>query len=274
MHYAFFKKSTQNAKPQRCAKLKICVLFFLFLFLGNNLHAYAPNPYVNPEVWNKVSPFFLPEDHPIKPRLDKIFLGKRVTQDSHTLKAAGFKKNKPPKPDHAIVSKHSKLKGYLVKLFADEQPSLDRWEDWYNRILSAYYIQKAIDRHNFHHLFKVPKKWIYPLPAETSPSAEYSHRQNFILVVEDMKLVSMEENLDMWKHDMTLSGLKVIYTILQEEGLIDSVYPDNLSFSQDGRLAFVDTQHSHIWPVPFERLSRYLSSKMRAHWNILIANGK
>ncbi len=252
----------------------LCTFVFGIIFLFSTIEGIYPrNPYVDEALWNDLEPYFLPEDMPVKAKLDKIFTASRVTQNLPALKVAGFKIPRLRKFAKVIVAKHPKVKGYVLKLFTDDNYLDNEWFDWKRRILGAHYIQETIDRLGYQHLFKVPKKWIYPLPTEPGPTPG-SIRKNFILVVEDMRIFSSSRNLSWWKSvAMTEELMDSIYIVFQECGLADSVYPDNLCFSRDRKMAFVDTQHFTVWPVPFFKLLPYFSSKKQQYWQSLMDHG-
>lgn len=226
--------------------------------------------FMTTDVWALLEPYLLPGDHPIKHKLDRLFQKKRVTQSLDLFEQAGFRGAEMRKPTNIVVGKHPDFSGYLFKVFLDTQPPLCDWAYWLKRIEGAQSIQACIQQHGFQH-FRVPQKWIYPLPDEPSPpnTSQY-HRKNFILIVEDMDILSKEENLRAFKKKMTPQILQELHTILTEEGLIGSVYPKNIPFTRQGDLAFIDTEHHHIQPVPYHKLTHFLSSEMKRYWQTLI----
>lgn len=227
---------------------------------------YERSPYVDLDIWQSIYPFLLPEDHPIKPVLDKIFSQERVTLNKKTLKKAGFEDIIEGQYSHAIVAKHRKLQGYLVKLYTDEYIGLDEWSQFQSRILGSLQLKQSIDKHGYNNLFKVPRKWIYPLPANPSPPENCTHR-NFILVVEDMKVLSRKVNEGQWRSQhVTKKLLDALYIILEENGLLDGAMPENAPFSNDGKIAFIDTEHCNVWPVRYVRLNRHLTESMAQYW--------
>jgi hypothetical protein len=252
---------------------KICIYFVLILFVSGGYAEYPRNPHIDDATWNDLQPYFLPETMPIKPKLDKIF-SKRATQSRKSLESADFKLPATiRKPNHPLVIKHPKLKGYLLKLFTDDNGFVDAHVDWKRRIIGAHYVREAIERLGYKKLFKVPHKWIYPIPHEP-PVIPGSYRQNFLLVVEDMHIFKSGDNKGWWKSiAMNKELVDAIFTIFQDVGLSDSVYPDNLPFSHDRRMAFVDTQHYHKWPIHFEKLLPYFSFQMQAYWSKVIQYG-
>jgi len=68
---------------------------------------------------------------------------------------------------------------------------------------------------------------------------------------------------------MTKEKAQAIRVILLEVGLSDSVYAFNLPFTKKGKIAVIDTEYYHIWPVHLERLTNYFSSPMRTYWQSL-----
>lgn len=253
-------------------------LFDEFLIEANGQSPYcaflttAMNPLVEADIWQRLEPYFLPDQHPIKSKLDHLFQKKRVTQSRQMFEAAGFVKIKRREPTNLIIGRHPDLTGYLLKVYLDTQPPVCEWCNWLKRIEGAHSIRVCLKRHRFQH-FAVPKKWIYPLPEEPSPPSHY-HRKNFILVVEDMRILKGEDNRQAFKDKITPEILEELYIILTEEGLIDSVYLDNIPFTKSGKIAFIDTEHHHLQPVKYEKLTRYLSTDMQAYWHAIIGRNQ
>jgi len=240
--------------------------FLLFMLCIISLEsAYVRPPSVEVAVWRKLSPHFLPESHPLKPKLDKLFLTSRVVQTSETLLEAGFENPYPRPFSLTIVTKHPKLKGYIFKLFTDSQ-EIEEWPFLHQRLRGAHLVRKAIKKHGFEEYFKVPEKWIYPLRADPE-SLSHVHKTYFILIAEDMNVLKKMHNYAQWAGaTMTPKHLDAFYTIVQEVGLSDSVHAFNAPFCKDGKIAFIDTQHFHTWPVPLQNLTRYLTKRLQPYW--------
>lgn len=259
----------------------------LFTFLSANpledyaiysLHRHMPPlEYQKPEsvddgMWEQMRPYFLPEDHPLKPKLDYIFCRDRVTANSESLKKSGFKCKALRKWNNAIVAKHSKLKGYIFKMYSDDQVGFVDYPYWFARIQGTEVIRKSIEKLGYQHIFKVPKKWIYPLPH--NPLSQNPSERNFILVCEDMRIMSKEGNYERWRGPLvTHQLLDAVYDILTDAGLLDSIYVDNMPFCKDGKIAFIDTEHFCKWPVPYHKMLPFLSKSNQAYWQSLIQNG-
>jgi hypothetical protein len=232
---------------------------------------YFRNPYVSDEIWGTLSPYFLPPTSMAKAYFDRIFNQKhRVLKSRKSMIKSGFIMISHPK-DKVIVAKHPYLKGYLVKVYTDDMEAPDTYW-WKKRIDGVNKIQNKIIEYGYQEIMKTPKKWIYPVPFSPSMGAP---RKNFILVVEEMDILSKKKNLKAYKKKMNPKILNAFFTLMTELNLIDSVYADNTPFCKDGKLAFIDTEHSldTTCLVPVSVVAQYLSSEMYTYWEQLIVNG-
>lgn len=252
--------------------IKVILRFFcILLFYAPSLLGYEKSYHVDEAVWNQVKPYFLPENHPIKAKLDSIF-STRVSQNTQTLTAAGFLRPQPRSTSSTVVSRHPKVNGYILKLYTDDNPINDAYELML-RIIGAEKTRESILRHKFKSLFLVPKKWIYPLPANSAPDAAFP--KNFILVAEDMNIIRRNKNFELWKSNaVSKKVLDALYVIVQDVGLDDSIKPSNIPFTKDHKFAFIDTAVFHRWPINFDKFSVYLSPTMQKHWRKLIEQNK
>lgn len=222
---------------------------------------------------NEITSHLLPSDLPIKKALDVMFKKARVILNSKTLKKAKFTDCKPRKFTRIIVTKHEDFPGYIFKLFLDAQrykSDTIESEIFLNRIKGASKIAALIEREGLEAFFKVPKKWIYPLPKGSKADKDFPCK-NFILVEEDMDLLDAKANIEAWKSVQVTSDLLVhLYTILKEVGLRDCAKIENIPFSKDGKIAFIDTESFGYDKVPFKRLKNALSPEMRPVWETII----
>ncbi|HEY4831026.1 MAG TPA: hypothetical protein VIH61_00480 [Waddliaceae bacterium] len=252
-------------------KLFTLLLIGSIVYLGLT-EGYIPPRSVSQEAWEKVTPYLLPEDHEAKAALDAIFFSSRAILSIKSMKQAGFIGPKPRKWTHVIVCTHPDLPGYIIKTYLDSQRYFNKipeYEHWLKRIQGVKLIEQQISKHNWESNFKTPKKWIYPLPENPSPPKEFD-RKNFILIEEDMNLVDKQTNKDTWLSDLiTTDLLENFYTLLEEVGLHDCAKPDNAPFSEDGRIAFIDTEDHDNWPVTYSKLTPFLSSEMKIYWKRL-----
>lgn len=245
-------------------------LALVFVFFTLSLAALEHDCPVNVpyDVWERLSPYFLQEDHPAKKKLDLIFSSKDLLKNEGSLKKAGFKPTGARGYSKTLILKHKKLKKHLIKTYTDDQIGIVDYEIWMRRIDGAFAVSSAIENHGFQKFFKVPRKWIYQVPRNGNSFDE----KNFVLVVEDMEIYDKRGNGIMWSNAeyVNKENLNALYIILKEVGLKDSIYIDNIPFSIDERIAFVDTDHFYQWPVQYGRLTPVLEKNMQDYWTGLI----
>jgi len=171
------------------------------------------------------------------------------------------------------VVSHHKLTGYLLKLYLDKGSKVHDDEKFQNRIIGAIVVRDVIDSYGLHSFFKVPGKWLYPLPFDPSSTNKKGYQtKNFILVVEDMNILEKKENKARWKSSaVTPPLLDALYIILDEAGLWDSTFTFNIPFSKDGKISVIDTEYFNRWPINFKRLGNQMSSEMKEYWLNLIS---
>lgn len=194
----------------------------------------------------EVLPYIMPEDHPIKAGLDALF--------SSNPSLESF--NRPiSKRTRLFVGIHPDFPGYIFKFLPNTNPM--EHEYWLNRIRTANIIRNAIEERGFGDQFKVPQKWLYVLPSR------------YLLVAEDMNILPTEENKALWKSSyVTPELLYNLFVLLRDLHLRDCCKPDNIPFSRDGRIAFVDTQFFE-GKMKYKRLSPSLSPSNQIYWKVL-----
>lgn len=252
-----------------------CLFLFIALILNANLSAFERPAHVEESIWAAAEPYFIPEDHPLKKKLDKIFMASRVSSTPASLKRAGFSVREGRRAENVYVCKHKKLKGYVLKIYTDNQKNVNDWDALVRRVTGAKAVKEAIASHGYAHIFKVPNKWIYPIPEGPASNPKYQ-RKNFILVADEMNIFKNARNEQRWfGPTMTPDKLRAFYIILTEVGLVDSVFPCNVPFCKDGMLAFIDTEFHHKWPIPYHRLVPYLPEDLQHYWISLVeSNGQ
>lgn len=248
-------------------------LFLILISLASIVQAYEKPAYLDDQTWSNIQKHLLPEDHPLREKLDKLFAKRRWIESLDTLEKGGFKYNKHMAKCSVVVAKHRKLLGYVLKFFTDDQVGINELERLLKRIWGANLARNIIEKHHYGDLFKVPQKWLYPL--QDVPSAENLDRKHFILVTEDMNLASSRTNYGHWgSSKISKELIGGLFTILNEGGFNDSVYLHNVPFSLDGRVAFCDTEHFLRWPIEFERLTNCFSKSNQRYWESLILKSK
>lgn len=250
----------------------IVYIFTLLLSFGLNSaeqinSAYTKPNLVSEEVWNDVQPYLLPEKHPLKNKLDRLFTSFRVTLNAESILKAGFSKANPGLFSHAIIAKNETFPGYYFKFYSDDQAIDEESKQWINRAFEAKKLKQAINNHQYQKYFVVPKKWIYPLP--DLPKSKGRYPKSFILIAEKIDITKRSMNIHKWRTVPTKKLLNAVFVITEQEGLVDSLVAHNLPFTYDNRLAFIDLEHHHQWPVPFYKLLNFLNPEMQKYWKEL-----
>lgn len=262
----------------------ICV-FFLCAHINvfacahdeKKIDAYTqPPPYTQPitcpdEAWFACQPYFLPENHVLKKKLDLIFSKKGVLKSVKSASKVGFLNPHPRESTQVVVTKHPKIPGYIIKAYLDSF-EINEWEKWLVRIKGANLVQSDLDNFDYNHLLKVPKKWIYPLPPESVSDVEVNvFPKHFVLIAQDVGVMSKDASIYSWKHLMMPELLTALYTIVSKNRMYDSIRLENIPFCFDKKIAFVDTEQYFIHRTPkFWKWYKYLSSDMEDFFRQLI----
>jgi hypothetical protein len=209
----------------------------------------------------------LPANHPGKPALDAIFLSRRAIKNEATFQASGFTTLFNKSRSFIRVARHPSLPRYLLKVYLDSEQRQKRnragWEWLVRRCEGAEKIRKIIERNKIEY-FRAPQKWLYPLPSQPDST---SLDQPFVLLVDDMDLVSKKENEAAWKSLITREHLNELYLIITIAGG-SSYRPDNIWLTRHGKFAFIDTEY-RTQNFDYDSISPFLSPEMRSYWDTL-----
>jgi hypothetical protein len=241
------------------------ILLVLSLVFGHLEGIQQKPENLSESIWNEAEPYLLPETHPMKKQLDRLFSTPDCIQDGLEFYKLGFQFPPQDNPLRVTVARHPSLKGYVIKVFLDTHPSKQEWKHFIKRIQGADLIRQTIDEKQYQASFKVPRKWLYFIPGK----AETLTGHLFLLIAEDMKLVDFDENYNIWKNQVTYEQVYMTWDLIESLGLFDSVYIDNIPFSKDRRIAFIDTEHYLRWPVNYEKFNKYLSGGKKQLWKKL-----
>lgn len=236
-------------------------------------HDFDSNPHLTKSMRKEIKPYLLPAQHPLKPALNAIFGTQRATMNKHTMIKAGFTILFAKQRSFILVARHPLLPDHLVKLNVDSEKRLKKkipaWKWLVRRCRGIQKVRRVLAQKHIEH-FQAPQKWLYPLPVEPSPP-EHFLRQPVILLVEDMKLVPWEQNLNFWKHRITHRQLDELYMVISHAGG-SSYRPDNVWLSTNGKLSFIDTEYPDSSPN-FDSMRSYLSPQNREYWDKLVRHG-
>ena len=267
----------------RIKKVWLLSVLLLLLFCGTECDAatFVERDYkkLSDNPWEYITPYLIPENHFAKIQLDTLFhTHGRIIKDRKSLLDAGFKLIKKGRGRRIYVFRHPDIPGFVVKLYTDSQVRVGSdWKKYLKRIDGAILIQNHIEKYGFQSMFKVPKKWIYTIPAEVKSivAKKKTKPKQFILVAEDMTPLTSTQSREKWTSEaVTPALLDALFLLVSELGLYDTLYLRNLPFSTDGKLVLIDTEYFFRWPVKYRTLLRLLSREMQEYWKLIIQEKK
>lgn len=236
---------------------------------------FETNPYISSSARELIRPYLMPADHPMRANMDNIFTRARVTLNEKSFSKAGFTILYNQPRSMILVGRHLLLQNYLIKanldITCEEKLNEPAWKWLVYRCIGAEKIRNVINDNNLEYCV-VPNKYLYPLPLEPSPpkSKKYD-RKIVVLLVDDMHIVDSKTNLLYWKTIITPEYLNELYTVIsQANGR--SYRADNIPFTVDRKIAFVDTEYPTAQP-DYNHIKKYLSDDMRLYWEEIVANG-
>lgn len=218
-----------------------------------------------------MAPYLLPQNHPTKRVLDKIFAKPGVIKNTTTLRKAGFTIFRSQKKSYIRVLKHQRLRGYLLKVYPDTEQRIPKgypgWKRLTMRCVVAKKIKRIIKDQHIRN-FVVADKWIYPLPP---PKNRHYHQQPVVLIVKDMNIYNGERSRVAWKKKATHRTMRELHRIFSR-GLGSPYLAGNLPYTKRGRFAFIDTEFGRR-KLPLTRMGRHFSPSLKRYWNSLVRHG-
>lgn len=218
------------------------------------------------EVPERLRGYHLPDNHPAAHKLEQLFSDPSLLESRSNLVKAGFIPTEH-QGANSVTLKHPSLKGYIVKLVTDQFPVDDETVAFITRIDGERLVRKCIKKHGWEDVFKVPRQWIYVLPHP-------SEKRTTLILAEDADILPHYYSAKWYREKINKSILRKIYRLTTEVGLQDCCRKTNLPRTKDGRLAVVDTELFHAWPVDYPRLINSLNSKMQKCWIEIIEENK
>ena len=214
------------------------------------------------------TPYLLPQNHPLRPTLEKIFSNPNVLQNEETLRTAGFGESKAQKLSLVRVLPHPLVKGYLFKLYLESETRYKHPysnQDWLiRRCMGAERIRNLIKAHQIRY-FSVPEKWLFEIP--NSPLFQ-KRKRLFVLVVQDMNIFQKQESARAWKKKITQQHLDELY-LLMNNGCGSTMLSINIPFTKDEKFSFIDTEYPER-QFNLLRIGRFFSKDMQTYWKQLI----
>lgn len=170
---------------------------------------------------------------PIFSLLGELFTDSKMFRSFAHFSAAGFSLVDHP-PHKIMTGGHKRAKTYLFKKYDDDRSGSTQLRNYIHRIEGARLIRSFIAEHGFSRV-TAPKKWLFELPS--------SFPERYLLVVEKVDLASRLDTEAAY-HRIGKNQMQELATILYYFRGLNST-PSNLPFTEDGKIAFIDTERWH-----------------------------
>lgn len=170
---------------------------------------------------------------PIVKRLPELFTNRKMFGSFDRFADEGFSL-----VDHAenkiLSGGHRKTPGYLFKKYDDDKDSESQISNYLHRIEGARLLRTFIAERRFKGVV-APQKWLYELPKDFS--------ERYLIVVEKLDLVGEGDTLRNYAR-ISKDQLRELATVLYYFRGLNSTAA-NLPFTEDGQIAFIDTERWH-----------------------------
>ena len=170
---------------------------------------------------------------PIFPLVAKLFTDSKTFDSFDHFSSAGFSLV-DHSPHKMMAGAHKRAPGYLFKKYDNDRSGKEQLRNYMHRIEGARLIRNFIAEHGFSRVM-VPKKWLYELPP--------SFPERYLIVAEKVDLVSREDTEAAYDR-ISKKQMQELATILYYFRGLNST-PSNLPFTEDGKIAFIDTERWH-----------------------------
>ena len=167
---------------------------------------------------------------PIFSMLADLFTDADMFRSFDHFSSAGFTLV-PHAPHKIMAGRHKRAKGYLFKKFDNGRPGKTQLRNYMHRIEGSRLLRTFIDDHGFSRV-TAPKKWLYELP-DSFPA-------RYLIVAEAVDLIPRLDTEAAY-HRIGKKQMQELATILYYFRGLSST-PSNLPFTEDGKIAFIDTE--------------------------------
>ena len=167
---------------------------------------------------------------PIFPQLADLFTDARTFASFHRYQSAGFSLV-PHAPHKIMTGRHRRAKGYVFKKYDDSLSDRKQLKNYMRRIEGARLLRSFIAERGFEHVV-APQKWLYELPDR------FSHR--YLVVADKLDLLADDYTLRKYRRISEEQTRELATVLFYFRGL--NSWTKNLPFTDDGRIAFIDTE--------------------------------
>ncbi len=167
---------------------------------------------------------------PIVGQLAELFRDRRMFDSYDRFSDAGFRLAKHA--EHKVMAgTHKAVPGYMFKKYNNDKPGDKQILNYMLRIEGARLLGTFIRDRGFSRVI-APRKWLYQLPSDFP--------ERYLVVVEKVNLVSESETLRNYER-ISREQMRELATILYYFRGLNSTAA-NLPFTEDDKIAFIDTE--------------------------------
>jgi hypothetical protein len=167
---------------------------------------------------------------PIFEQLPSLFKDRKMFDSYSKFEDEGFRL--AAHAEHkAMAGTHKSAPGFIFKKYNNDKPGKKQLLNYMRRIEGARLLCAFIAEHGFSHVV-APKKWLYELPS--------SFPERYLVVAEKLDLVDEASTLRAYDR-IGKEQTRELATILYYFRGMNST-AQNLPFTEDGKIAFIDTE--------------------------------
>ena len=170
---------------------------------------------------------------PILALVGELFTDPKMFGSFDRFESAGFSLVEHA-PHKIMTGSHKRAKGYFFKKYNNDKPGKKQLRNYMHRVEGSRLIRTFIAEHGFSRVV-APRKWLYELPA--------SFPERYLLVVEKADLVSRSDTESAYGRIGKEQMHELANILYHFRGLNSTAA--NLPYTEDGRIAFIDTERWH-----------------------------
>lgn len=170
---------------------------------------------------------------PILSLMGELFSDPKMFESYSRFEKAGFSLVAHA-PHKIMTGSHKKARGYFFKKYNNDKPGKKQLRNYMHRVEGSRLLRTFIAEHGFSRVI-APRKWLYELPP--------SFPERYLVVAEKVDLASRDETERAYGR-ISKEQMEELATILYYFRGLNST-AQNLPYTEDGKIAFIDTERWH-----------------------------
>jgi len=170
---------------------------------------------------------------PILPLMGELFTDPKMFESYGRFEKAGFSLVEHS-PNKILTGSHKRVRGYLFKKYNNDKPGKKQLRNYMHRVEGARFLRTFIAEHGFSRVV-APKKWLYELPT--------AFPERYLVIAEKVDLVSRDATERAYARIGKEQAGELATILYYFRGLNSTA--QNLPYTEDGKIAFIDTERWH-----------------------------